>query len=207
MSRCMYFVPALAAGFAVLMMVSLASTADESRDAFPVTAGAEPVVVPTFNCFSIYWSPQGGGADRTCAVRYRVAGTRAWREALPLWFDARNGEYRGSIVNLTPDTRYEIELRLNGAARTLTAHTWSERFPVAKTIRLPENSSRTLVIDQSGTPNGYILYTPEKGKTRDRRRERRGRRVRADQSLPCDPAGRDPEAGGRQRYQHRRRLA
>lgn len=155
----------LPAGFAVLAMLSLGLTADESRDTFPITAGAEPVVVPTFHCFSIYWSPQGGGAERTCSLRYRVAGSPQWREALPLWFDARNGEYRGSIVNLTPDTRYEIELGLNGATRTLTACTWSERFPVARTIRLPENSGRTLVIHQSGRPDGYVLYAPETGKT------------------------------------------
>jgi hypothetical protein len=134
-------------------------------DAFPTTAGANPVVVPTFNCFSIYWAPRAGGGDRACAVRYRAAGARQWREAIPLWFDARNSEYRGSIVDLKPDTGYEIELRLNGAARVLGARTWSENPPVAKTIRLTANSSRTLVVDQSGNSRGYVLYTPEQGKT------------------------------------------
>jgi len=146
------------------MMVSPPSSGGRSRDAFPITAGAEPVVVPTFNCFSIYWSPQGGGADRACAVHYRVAGSHEWREALPLWFDARNGEYRGSIVDLSPDTSYEVELRLGGAARVVKTRTWSERFPVAKTIPLPEHSDRPLVIEQSGTPQGYVLYTFAKGK-------------------------------------------
>jgi hypothetical protein len=84
---------------------------------------------------------------------------------MPLWFDDRNSEYRGSIVHLDPGTTYEVKLSLKatGKAATFTASTWKEKFPIAKTIYLPEESHSTLVIDQSGTANGYILYTHAEG--------------------------------------------
>jgi hypothetical protein len=154
--------------FLATVAVALAAWAglgDDSEGRFPATAGADPVVVPTFNCLSLYWAPKEGGVDRVCSVRYRASGSQPWREALPLWFDARNSEYRGSIVNLKPGTNYEVEVGLQGARRTFRARTWSEAFPVAKMVRLPATSNRELVIDQSGTPKGYIVYAPAKGGT------------------------------------------
>jgi len=61
---------------------------------------AQPRAVCTFQCISLYWTPEGGSDDKTCQVHYRQVGKEEWREAMPLWFDKRNGEYRGSIVQL-----------------------------------------------------------------------------------------------------------
>lgn len=76
-------------------------------------------------------------------------------------------DYRGSIVNLDPGTEYEIELRLEGTdvRQRFTARTWSEEFPIGKTIALPEVSHEKLVIEESGSPDGYVLYAPAPGKT------------------------------------------
>ncbi len=43
-------------------------------------------------------------------------------------------DYRGSIVDLTPGTTYEIQLTLTGTTTTarLTGRTWSEVFPVGR---------------------------------------------------------------------------
>jgi hypothetical protein len=74
--------------------------------------------------------------------------------------------YRGSIVNLTPDTEYEIHLTLEGTSvtRMLEARTWSEDFPIAKTVYLPTGTTnQTLEITESGSPDGYILYTASAG--------------------------------------------
>jgi hypothetical protein len=161
--RCVWRGVALVLGL-VAVLPSIACQAAEEEAPFPTTAGADPVVVPTFTCLGLYWAPANGGDDRECAVRYHAVGAHEWREALPLWFDARNREYRGSIVNLEPGTVYEIALKLEGTTRTVCARTWSERFPVAGTVRLPEHSRETLVIDQSGTPDGYVLYTAAEGK-------------------------------------------
>ena len=131
------------------------------------TLAAEPEIVPTFNSLGITWKPNGASVDETAAVRYRMADTSAWNEGLPLWFDPEVNEYRGSIVHLKPNTNYEIELTLDGTSTTsLTqAQTWSENFPIAKTVTLPEFSSKQLIIKESGTPQGYILYTHRSGQT------------------------------------------
>lgn len=132
--------------------------------------------VATFECIGITWSGSGGNAATTCNVKYRVAGSGlAWKDGYPLWFDSRAAgsgttaarpanEYRGSLVNLTPGTAYEIELSLQGgsATNTFTCTTWSERFPVGATHTV-SNSSTTLSITTGGTTNAYELYTPATG--------------------------------------------
>jgi len=129
-------------------------------------------VVSTFQNISVYWKPEEGAEDREALVRYRTKGTKKWLQAQSLWFDkreadsiggnvSRSREYRGSIVLLQPGTTYEIEAFLTGADKIarVTASTWKEKFPVAKTITLPEHSDKTLVITEGGSASGYVLYT------------------------------------------------
>ena len=121
--------------------------------------------VATFESLSLYWRPGGDNGTRDCLVRYRPSGTEAWREGFPLWYDARNAECRGSLVMLTPDTEFEIELLEPDtmALARLRVRTWSESFPIGQTIYVPENSEETLVIAQSGRPDGYVLVAPRPG--------------------------------------------
>ncbi len=121
-----------------------------------------PTAVPTFECVGLYWKAPGGSTENTCQVRYRAKGQTAWKQALPLWFDARNSEYRGSIVGLQPGAAYEVRLALdvNHLERLVPVHTWPDRFPVARTNALPASSRETLVISKSGSPKGYLLYAP-----------------------------------------------
>jgi acetyl esterase/lipase len=134
--------------------------------------------VPTFHSLGLYWSDSGGSVDIPCDVRFRKAGDAKWRVGYPLWFDARQvgagtdaerpaNEYRGSLVQLNPGTTYQIELSLRGTntRTTLEATTWRETFPIAKTVTLPAHSDHTLVITESGSPSGYILYTAAPGAT------------------------------------------
>jgi len=144
-----------------------------------ISIGQEvPGAVPTFHCVGLYWSPETGATDNVCRVRYRPAGSRAWRQALPLWFDARGSDealpqsdsitlpvehcrqYRGSIVNLTPGTEYEVELSLakTGQRVSLRVRTWDEEFAVAETV-IVRDGDKPLVVGKSGSPDGYILYT------------------------------------------------
>jgi len=136
----------------------LESVSDAAR------AGTFPTPVPTFHSLGIYWSPAGARADRTCGVRFRPVGAADWRTALPLAFDASMAEYRGSLVELTPGTTYDIELTLSGVGQAVfQAATRSESFPIAQTVELPELASTTLTITQGGTPDGYVLYTHAPG--------------------------------------------
>ena len=123
---------------------------------------ANPRAVPTFECVRLYWKAPDGATDKVCEVSYRAPGDKQGRPALPLWFDPRNGEYRGSIVHLRPGATYAIALRLKGTSTraSLRARTWSEAFPVRKTVALPAHSSETLTITESGSPEGYVLYAP-----------------------------------------------
>lgn len=133
----------------------------------------QPQAVPTFQCIGLYWGPEDGSAENACHARYRPVGTETWREALPLWFDGRQAtdlpaerqrQYRGSIVNLAPGTRYEIELSLEktGGRASVSARTWSEDFPIAQTV-VVEDRDTPLVVDKSGSPEGYVLYTHAPG--------------------------------------------
>ncbi|MFB0525731.1 MAG: right-handed parallel beta-helix repeat-containing protein, partial [Phycisphaerae bacterium] len=124
-----------------------------------------PFAIPTFHCISIYWSPQDGSADRDVLVNYRPYGTSEWAKALPMRYNPISrttedkADYRGSIVNLTPDTEYEIHLTLEGTSQTrqLSAKTWSEDFPIGATVKVGNQRSR-YNITVSGTADAYLLY-------------------------------------------------
>ena len=128
------------------------------------TLVSAPEIVPTFESLGIRWAPSSLGANQTAKVLYRVQGSSAWRNAQDLWFDARGGkyvrEYRGSIVNLIPETTYEVKLTLspNGEMVTTLAKTWSEVFPEGTVINLDANYPNGLTISQSGTSGAYRVY-------------------------------------------------
>ena len=146
---------------------------DPAQGCLHIASALGPAAVPTFESMSLYFSPYGGGANKPVAVRFRPVGALDWRDGEPLWFDARTspappfgprGEYRGSLVGLAPNTTYQIELQMAGGPKVLlAAKTWSEEFPIGKTITLPVESSETLTLDESGSPAGYVLYAPAAG--------------------------------------------
>src|SRR3981081_380170 len=92
--------------------------------------------VPTYEAAGLYWSNPGANATTGCEVKFRKSGDTAWTQGLAMWFDARNSECRGSIVNPAPGTKYEVNFNLPGqaASRGLEVTTWGNQFPVAKTI-------------------------------------------------------------------------
>ena len=115
---------------------------------------AKAAAIATFESLGLYWAPPSDPGAQGCPVRYRAQGALDWKDALPLWYDTRNAECRGSIVHLAPGTTYEIEL----SGTSLSATTWSENFPIAKVVQVADGSG-TLAITEGGTPDGYVLYT------------------------------------------------
>src|SRR5438874_13712905 len=96
-----------------MLAIFSAGFAGESTPA----AAQGPLCIPTFHCLGIYWSPEGGTAEKNVLVKYRANDQKDWREALPMRYNPIKtpeckGTYRGSIVNLLPDTHYEISLSL-----------------------------------------------------------------------------------------------
>lgn len=123
--------------------------------------------VATFESAGLYWSPAVAGDNEICLVRYRAKGAVSWRRGLPLWFDKRNRQCRGSLVHLRSGTRYEIEIATarTGEFATTEVETWREDFPIGETIVVSGMSNEPLVIEKSGTPEGYLLVTGLPGRS------------------------------------------
>jgi hypothetical protein len=116
--------------------------------------------VPTFASLGLYWKPPSNPGTAGCEVRYRKTGESSWKQALAMWYDSRNSECRGSIVNLAAGSEYEVQFAMPGKSPSagLKARTWSENFPIAKTVQV-QSGSQTLNITEGGTASGYVLYT------------------------------------------------
>src|SRR5689334_22430563 len=82
---------------------------------------ADASAVPTFESLGLYYNQ--ATPARGCAVKYRAAGG-PWRDGYPLVYDPREKQWRGSLVQLQPDTAYDIQLDCGGLvdlqARTLS---------------------------------------------------------------------------------------
>lgn len=120
------------------------------------TARGDITVVPTFECLSLYFAAEGSGE---CHVYYKQSDAAIWRQALDLVYDKRNSEYRGSIVNLKPETRHDIRLQHNEKEIMAFAETLSETFPIGD-ITTVDSGSKTLFISKSGRPDAWHLVCP-----------------------------------------------
>jgi len=121
---------------------------------------AEPTAraVATFESIGLYYDRAEPGSG--CNVRYRTAESNDWREGYPLVYDARERQYRGSLVNLVPGTAYVIRLESDGTRQEIRARTLSEQLPVGKVTRLPPTAEQTVHIREGGAENAWHLVTP-----------------------------------------------
>ena len=123
-----------------------------AADRDSVEAGELVVEPPTLISLGFEWQIAGDeDRDAAAALAYRRAGERGWREGLPLlrlhgertvfWdtldYTAPN-MFAGSLLNLEPDTEYEIRLTLTDpdgvsgpAEQTLSVRTRAEPEPYA----------------------------------------------------------------------------
>jgi hypothetical protein len=129
------------------------------------TAGATTLpangasAVATFESLGMSWRPSSNPGAAGCSLRYRKHSETTWREALPMWYDTRDGECRGSIVHLDPGTNYAVEMGVGTSfSAGVNTKTWSENFPIARTVQV-QSGSGTLNITEGGTAQGYVLYT------------------------------------------------
>lgn len=125
-------------------------------------AQSDAWAVPTFESLGLYYNR--ALAKDACRVHYRAEGAAEWREGYPLVYDQRERQYRGSLVGLKPDTRYDIRLEAGGERAEFQARTLSEEFPVAKTTHLPgAGTDKTLFIREGGAEKGWHLVAPAPG--------------------------------------------
>jgi len=121
-------------------------------------------LIPTFHCIGVYWSPPQAGPQRSVLVKYRPRGQQSWRTGLPLRYHPVEtpeckADYRGSLVNLTPGTTYDIALTLDGTDQRTEcrATTWSETVSLETAVKVSDRGT-TLTVDKSGSPDAYVLY-------------------------------------------------
>jgi len=147
----------------LFLFIAIFSSAGYGGNSFIIPSGKNPHAIATFECLGIYYKVDSKNLGE-CKAGYRKSGTNEWNEALPLWFDERDSEYRGSIVGLTPDTEYDVRLNCGDKEVTFQAKTRSENFPVAKTTFLEGGvTDETLNITESGEPDAWHLITPAPG--------------------------------------------
>ncbi len=130
-----------------------------SQDA---ATSAKAWAVPTFESLGLYYNR--AVAPDGCRVRYRAADGAKWRDGQALVFDAREQQYRGSLVGLTPNTLYHIQLETGGQRLDFQGRTLDEKFAIGKTTLLPGGTvEQTLTIREPGTAQAWHLVTPEVG--------------------------------------------
>ncbi|HXI00394.1 MAG TPA: right-handed parallel beta-helix repeat-containing protein [Sphingobacteriaceae bacterium] len=123
-----------------------------------------PKTISTFETISLELPFKGdGNRDAYCDVKFRKKGDANWRDGLRLFNDYITDEkgFRGSIVLLQPDTDYDIRLIYNdvdggSGEKTMSAKTWSERFPVGKLTKV--KNRKTTIKVESGSPGAYHVY-------------------------------------------------
>jgi hypothetical protein len=147
-------------GLVYLAIISLSSVYGQS----PAENNANPAAIPTYECAGIYWKTPEAGA---CKIRYKDDKATTWKNGFDLVYDSRQGEYRGSIINLVSNTAYQVELATDNAKTQLKFKTRNDNFPVGKKTILPAGESdKTIVITESGTPEAYHLVTiPDNAKS------------------------------------------
>jgi hypothetical protein len=153
--------------FAVICLITLAVLTFTSRTFAAYTEEADGIwTVPTYHSISVYWNASNNGV---AALQYRTPGG-TWQNALDLVYDNYTGsqmaqQYRGSIVNLTPGTTYEIRARRandSGWRAILpTTTTWQDTsdpvFPIRETIVLDASLSH-YETTTGGDGSGYVVY-------------------------------------------------
>lgn len=126
-------------------------------------------LIPTFECVSVYAHVSGDrNEDSTADIEYRESPAGSWRSAHPPWVDRGDGEFRTSLVGLSPDREYEVRVNFadpdgvwGGATVEDTVRTWTETPGVGTTHSLaPGTYDSDSMSLQSGTENAWTVYEP-----------------------------------------------
>jgi hypothetical protein len=131
--------------------------------------GAVSTPYPTITNLAIEWLISGDdNYNASCTVRFRKAGSSAWRDGMPLKRVAAGqsegttpiyswpNKFSGSIFNLQPNTAYEIALSLvdpDGGAKDTTV--------TATTRPVPRTNSSCEIIDVPDGNNGSLTVTTD----------------------------------------------
>jgi hypothetical protein len=152
----------------------------EMLDGSGSTLGAI-TLVPTFESIGVSAPVSGaivpGASGHTLDISYRVTGTSSWLPALAGDPEIADSEFRGSVLQLQPNTSYDVQavLKLNGSqissAQTATMTTWQETATLEAQGKIPSStdtivgsSSSMLTITGGGADdNHWVRYKAGSG--------------------------------------------
>ncbi len=155
------------------------------------------VLVPTYNCISVYLTdapaPLNANGDDDARVEYKRVTDSVWKRGYDAWFDRRpvidssgneygGQEYRGSIVNLVSNTRYDVKITPKGRnSYSGQIQTWpdpdldevpgtivtlNDTYTTRVTAGLSSGiGAAGLVITQGGTAQNWRIYKGAPGGT------------------------------------------
>lgn len=124
-------------------------------------AQGRPSLTANFHTIGLSWPRDV--SSRGVAIRYQPFGTSSWRGAQSLWWDGNSPlpafrrQYRGSIVNLSPDTGYEVSYSLDQGttwSASQQIRTRSELFAGTAT-KYSGVRKKKLVISSGGKPSNW----------------------------------------------------
>lgn len=132
--------------------------------------GAVTAPYPTINNLAIEWKIEGDdNLNGVVTVTYREVGERGWREAMPLrrvpaglsrgtrpTFQWAN-KHSGSIFELTPDTEYEVALRLQDPDGGSAKRSLRVRTRPVPTVTPSASVRRASPVDIGSAEAGEIL--------------------------------------------------
>lgn len=118
--------------------------------------------VSTFHSISVYWTPPAAPTGGTVPMQYKRVVDGTWKDAHPMWYDARNNECRGSIVHLASNTEYDVRFGMPSQPMDLGLRqkTWNETFPEDAAIETSGAGVLTaaLKITAGGSATAYKVY-------------------------------------------------
>lgn len=120
-------------------------------------------VTPSFHAISVYLQNKEYLSQDAIKLYYKKSSGIEYKRAHDM-VKISTGEFTSSIVNLDDNTKYDILVTYENQEKKISITTLSNTFPIAKTIYV-EDSSTPLIIAESGTKDGYILYTSKKQDT------------------------------------------
>lgn len=133
------------------------SMSPESESRPTVTATPRPPegsiqLIPTIRSISVYVAYSG--SRKSLPIEYRETGD-VWRKGHPLWVD--DGQARGSLVELEPDTTYDV--RVGAVTKSVT--TRAERVPFGNGAEIEVSDAAELqaALD-SANPGDVIRLAP-----------------------------------------------
>ncbi len=132
-----------------------------------LAAVAAPLrIVPTYENASIYVEAVTPGSPIP-KIKYREKGAADWLDAHKLSISANDSTPRGSLFGLRENTTYEVRCEDPQGALLSAGEftTLADQVPIARTIHLRDLSpdGGPLLIDQSGTADGWIRYVSDPG--------------------------------------------